>query len=612
MGTRNNGDSSHPGKEEDKIADIATRLFRAPKPHKLVAPMLALSIIYALILIKDLSRLYETVVTYGFLIIFVPTLLSGLVTKPICDATGGKSYFRRTMLLSFLSLLLLGLIIILGSLLSLLVEVAPSDILLFAFSGIIWLRHIVLVATSDSRHLRTLLASSSQTLLGFLMLHAFVAPWGIRELTLAGSLTFLFVAGTILLTFVLLSPINKSFKVDGLSLVGGLLAHLTEGGNSGRKTMEDFYCTFAEPANVDVGLIAFRRPKELRPKLTMFLPCAHPGPFGTLAGSDLPRKTADALKGRAGHLFMPHSASTHDCNPATTRESLKLAAWVKDTLPKVAYCESGTAMVRKAAAVHSTAQRFGDTLFLTYTASPGPSDDVEPEVGRDITRLVKERTGLSAQFADAHNCVKRGSGYVKHGSSQARDLLEVAVLAAVDASRQEVSPLRLGYAESGPFDHQTDGIGPCGIQVAVIEANNQKTAYLLYDGNNMVQGLREKLLESVSSRVDDAEVLTTDNHIVNAAIGGFNPVGLKFDWETLARRTVCLVESAILDLERVETGAACGHVRNLLVFGKGNTKRIATAVNRTSSRFTRISVPSLLITYLLSALFFILASQLVF
>jgi putative membrane protein len=42
-----------------------------------------------------------------------------------------------------------------------------------------------------------------------------------------------------------------------------------------------------------------------------------------------------------------------------------------------------------------------------------------------------------------------------------------------------------------------DGMGSGGISVIVVEVDDQKVAYVTIDGNNMVSGLREKILASL-------------------------------------------------------------------------------------------------------------------
>ncbi len=86
-------------------------------------------------------------------------------------------------------------------------------------------------------------------------------------------------------------------------------------------------------------------------------------------------------------------------------------------------------------------------------------------------------------------------------------------------------PFRIGVSHHTlPFS-RVQGFGDLGVQVLVVDADGQRTAYILIDGNNMAEGMREVLLEEVRKVVDHAEVMTTDSHVVNT-ITGKNPVGM--------------------------------------------------------------------------------------
>ena len=64
-----------------------------------------------------------------------------------------------------------------------------------------------------------------------------------------------------------------------------------------------------------------------------------------------------------------------------------------------------------------------------------------------------------------------------------------------------------------------DGMGAGGITATVVQVGKQKTAYVVIDGNNMISGLREKILAALTSvGFDESEVFTTDTHAVSALV----------------------------------------------------------------------------------------------
>ena len=72
-------------------------------------------------------------------------------------------------------------------------------------------------------------------------------------------------------------------------------------------------------------------------------------------------------------------------------------------------------------------------------------------------------------------------------------------------------------------------MGTGGITAIVVQVEKQKTAYVVIDGNNMISGLREKILAALTSvGFGESEVFTTDTHAVSAIVTGrrgYHPVG---------------------------------------------------------------------------------------
>jgi putative membrane protein len=151
--------------------------------------------------------------------------------------------------------------------------------------------------------------------------------------------------------------------------------------------------------------------------------------------------------------------------------------------------------------------------------------------------------------------------------------------------------IQCGYAENKQF-RVSEGLGPLGIQVLVVKCkseniddnNDKKTnAYILMDGNNIVPGLREKTLESIVGLVDDGEVFTTDNHVVNATMGGYNPVGLKLEQNKIVRVVTKLVERAKDDCEPCEVGVNSTIIKNIRILGQNTPLRLSATINSTIS-----------------------------
>ncbi|UCG68707.1 MAG: DUF2070 family protein [Thermoplasmata archaeon] len=590
-------------KSVEQTASVMEHLFRAPKPVTLIGPILLISLFFGLLIDLDINDPFQTFIINGIIILAVPTYLSALISVPLAESLGGKLYLRRSMLMSFLSLMIIAGILVIFTALNLFVEtgIETLEVLIFGYSATIWLRHLSLLSTSQSSHSHSLPASLIQPILGFMMLFIFLPPFGLKEILLAVIFLMIFLFSVYILTQVATLPMKKAFGVDGLAMVRYSLDHITEGGYEGAYEVEEFFKSFSQKMDVHIGLVAFKRGNQV--KSMMIVPSVHPGPFGLLGGSDLPKKLTDNLKDKSKNVLVPHGSATHDLNLSSSEDKIKIAEMVRGILDKIEYSNQAGKFIRLSNHMEVCAQVLGNGILLIHTSSPNPTDDVEYSIGSAVREKATSATKRDILFIDAHNCAEKGSGCVYFGSKKAYELQDLTEEAAKKAQENPTEGLFAGYAQKTGYETER-GIGRSGIQVLVVKTNGQKAAYILFDGNNMVMGLREEILNVVSESVDDAEVLTTDNHAVNATIGGYNPGGLRMDRKDLVRDVNILVKKALDDLEEVEVGMITGLAKNISVFGHENVARLSSTVNST--------VAILRITTFISLLFAVVASALVF
>src|SRR6266508_4037910 len=149
------------GESQAETTRLARRLFLSPRPQRMVVPILAFAIVEAYLLVYP--SLDARRVAVGAVAIALPACVAALATVPVAERLGGRMYFRRSFLLVFISLILLGsfeLVAVLG------------------YGAILWIREVILSATSNSKHLRSLPAASLHPLLGLAGLALFVPGFG--------------------------------------------------------------------------------------------------------------------------------------------------------------------------------------------------------------------------------------------------------------------------------------------------------------------------------------------------------------------------------------------------------------------------------------------------
>jgi putative membrane protein len=169
-------------------------------------------------------------------------------------------------------------------------------------------------------------------------------------------------------------------------------------------------------------------------------------------------------------------------------------------------------------------------------------------------------------------------------------------------------PFQIGAATVYPQDFSLkDGMGTGGITTIVVRVAEQKTAYVVIDGNNMISGLREKILLALASiGFDESEVYTTDTHAVNAVVlgrRGYHPVGESMNPEVLIGYIKETASTAMARLESCTTGSLTITVPKVKVIGQARIQALSTLVDEALQKAKRIVVPIFVLEGFLLILF---------
>jgi putative membrane protein len=138
-------------------------------------------------------------------------------------------------------------------------------------------------------------------------------------------------------------------------------------------------------------------------------------------------------------------------------------------------------------------------------------------------------------------------------------------------------------------------MGPGGITAIVVQVQEQKTAYVVIDGNNMVSGFREKILAALGSvGFGESEVFTTDTHAVSAVITGrrgYHPVGEVMDQEVMIRYICDAAKKAEGNLELSNVGCLQLVVPKVRVIGELRLKSMSTLVDKAIQKIKQTLIP---------------------
>jgi putative membrane protein len=331
--------------------------------------------------------------------------------------------------------------------------------------------------------------------------------------------------------------------------------------------------------------------------------------MGEIGGGNFPERVA---ADSPGLVFPPHATAGHDFNLVTEREVDTILEAARRAADRITYDADATHSVRVTSGEASIlGQSFDDDGLLAATYAPGFADDIEYGVG--LSAAAEARTsGLDdVMLIDAHNSNDGLNGpdlgHVTPGSTRAFDMIEAAGVAGRRLSTAERGGLELGVAWDETPWTPADGIGPLGVRVAVVDVAGQETAYVLVDGNNMEPGLRGELVAAITDGgpIDEAEVLTTDTHIVNT-VEADNQVGAALPWDRLTELVRDLVGEAREDREPVEAGVEVERAE-VTVFGNDRTETLASHANAVVAMGGAFAVSVILAAVAVSILIFLFA-----
>ncbi len=548
----------------------------------------------------------------GFLIFGLTSIMSGALTQPILNSFEGRHMkMKQSMFLAFASMMIVGFIYIIGSIVNVFsVYDYIIDALIFGCALMFAFRIITIWGTSNISLFKSLAVSAIQPTLILSMVIVLSTltslTSNIGDFSIIALFLKIFIASLIMLiaiyslVMIMESPMRRNLGVGGLELLSLTLAHVTEGSGALETIFEDM----GESIDTLIGIISFKGKSGTK---SMFLaPCVHPGPIGNIGGGNMPTILSNKFD---NFTMVSHGPSTHDFNPVAAKEINKIEKVVKDALEDMNYSENVSEffMVQNEGAKIG-AQYFDNNLLMLATFAPNGFDDIDFGVGLALMNQAKSSCGIeNVMMVDCHNCFKGEGGRVLPGNKEVFELM--GAVEKIKAPQSDYK-IRVGCSED-PMENFTkeEGIGESGLKIMVLEAykssgESQKTAYILLDANNMKIGFREKILEKVLEMdIDHAEVMTTDTHYVNTLSGGHNPVGTKKQDEIIESILKC-TDNALNDLEEVSVGFKVSRIEDIKTLGPTQATELVTTISSIVA-VSRIFAPFIFILALIAVFIWI-------
>lgn len=519
--------------------------------------------------------------SFGFGVLGISSIISGGIDQRGIDSLHGINLkTKHSMFLSLLSMTFISAILIIGTLFGAIFHVNVFiNCLLFGCVLIFGLNTLILWSVTKISFRRSAMIGTIQPLLilaMYVLVSYFSSYSPIIDSSL-GSMILKVIVGSVIFILaiysfitVVESPMKKNLGIGILDLLSLFIAHM----NEGSKSLESLFDNMGEPISTVVTFISFRTKKGIK---SLFVsPSVHPGPLGDIGGSNMPTILAE----RFNHFTMiAHGPSTHDFNPVATRELDKIESAIKTGLEKVEYSPKATLFKRyKEEKANIGVQFFNKGMVILSTFAPEGSDDIEFGVG--LTMMTQSKSRCKVQdsiIVDCHNSFTPESGGVLPGNDEVFEI--ITAIDKIDLEN-EYYDIKVGCYENPMNDlGKNEGVGESGIKTMVIEVANQKTAYILFDSNNMEIGFRAEIIDTVKELgIDEVEVMTTDTHSVNTISRGYNPIGLTKRPEITEYIKESVIK-AIDDLEEVEVGTGTEKIENLKTFGPTNSTELISTIS---------------------------------
>lgn len=545
---------------------------------------------------------------YGFLPValfsfslFATTLFSNYLMTFILR--GDAIYnLRRASALSLYSWILWALFILMGSVVAIFFDYSwIIKLCLLGFSAAFILRLIVLHATSSANSKNNFLAAMIQPYL--CLLPYLILWWNAIEIEKvvmfsAYASVICYSSSAIFLYF-----LNRvGIKIAGVPSLSILKAFLLNWIADLNAPFESILEQLSMKKDVEVSLLNFSNSAS-KVKAVIAVSSVHPGPFKNIGSSLLPSMLKGSIEQKLScTACTPLSLLGHELDVVSQNQSQKIIESVLESLSSFKAEEATATPFVKFSNDLATAscQIFGDTCIIMLSLAPRTTEDLPQELSHIIRKEAEKHGITQCIVVNAHNSIDGVVDYDK-----ALEALKLVSSKCLDlAASIEKKPFKVGAATLLPEVFRLeDGMGLGGITAFVIEVGVQKAVYLVIDGNNMVSGLREKILSKLKSLgIDDGEVLTTDTHSVNALTlnaRGYHPIGEVMSHEKLINHIIETVRSAMANLELAKFGYKSIKVPNVKVIGHESLEKLCMLPDSTIRVAKKIIIPLFLATFLM-------------
>ncbi len=582
------------------------RKFAFPTLQEILVAMLLVDTMGCMLLYYAHSASLESVATglmFGLLTFAVPSFASGLVTHDLVLRGDPLFNLRRCFALSlFSSIIWIGLMII-GAFASKIFHnfTFPGDAFYLGMFVVAPFRAISIFSMSSARRISKAFSAAFEP---FLYL---VTASLVFHLSLFGSI-LAFLASIIvsfMYTAIVISHLEKEgLKKLGTSPVSMFRGFLLDWLDRRSDVLESQLERISSEQKLSTTVVGFRNKNSQGTGGILVVSNFHPGPFLNVGSSVLPQMIQESLgKEMNTVVAVPHGVSGHEMNLVSQEQNKEVIAEIIRVARFSKFDATATRLVRTSSGnATASCQVFDNCSFVTMTLSPNDMEDIPLDIGVDL-KSVGKTLFKDVALVDAHNSLQRAKIL---DEKDRRDLFTSAKEALEKAAKEPHYSFRFGAARI-QLDEFTpeQGIGRGGLVAIVVEVADQRSGYLVVDGNNMKTGLRERILRAMKELgIEAGEVMTTDTHVVNGIVTaklGYHPVGEAIDESIFMKKVIAVFSEAKKNLEDSETSSISIETP-VKTLGPNLFKNMTELIYHASKFVVFSMIPTMLVSVILFAL----------
>lgn len=493
---------------------------------------------------------------FGIIALSFPSLISDMISSHFLLRNDSLFNLRRCIALSLFACTIWIFIFFLGFILNYLIPsfTIPENAFYLGLFTILPFRFTSILTMSESNLLGKILFSILQPLLCIIASILFFSiPVNYILLLFILSATISFVLAYFIMNYIE----SHGLKKIGASPTEGFRAFLVAWLDRKNVKLEKFLSRLGVERNISVTVLQFRSKLTKKLKGIMVVSNFHPGPFMNVGSSILPYMIQNSFEEKTkAKIAVPHGISGHERNLVSQKQNQKVIRAIERLLLDDNFSSGASPLISnisKKGSTQANCQIFDDCALITLSQSPEDMEDIPLEIGLVISNEARNYFN-SVAVIDAHNSIERIRHYYDRELSNFK---EIAFRVIHEAAKTKSQKFRFGSAKRIIKDFTLqDGFGPGGISIFLVEVNDKLTAYITIDGNNMVPGLRERILKAINEiGVENGEVMTTDTHMVNGLVSaklGYHPVGEVINKALLIKKIKNATIEAKRDLEEAE------------------------------------------------------------